>query len=245
MAANWDREREREKEEKIVVFCSLLFFVCWQRRNSICLEIFRICRSSSCFYTHSELGARCLIWLASGKLLYQLSFTLPCGKVCRVTWRRHSWIEEQEQEQHPSWDSVLVWATGWQQTTLVLVFSLSLSVSLNEIELKFTFLIICVAALICRSLSRSHIALSLSRSVSDSFAHSHLISVKSANYSPLLYGGASTCRPNWLKINNNYYAIYIYMVCVCRLEILIIYDTFYSCLPPHDEIVKRFALFPT
>lgn len=55
-----------------------------------------------------------LIWLASGKLLYQLrlcffhfffyriSFTLPCGKVCRVTWRqrrrrRHSCVLQQQQ----------------------------------------------------------------------------------------------------------------------------------------------------
>lgn len=155
----------------------------------------------------------------SFSFLYRsISFTLPCGKVCRVTWRRHSWIEqEQEQEQqHPSWDSALVWATGWQQTTLVLVFSLSFSLCLSEwnwIKI-YIFNHLCSCFNLSLPVSLTHLFLSLSRSVSDSFAHSHLISVKSANYSPLLYGGASTCRPNWLKINNNYYAIYIYMVCM-------------------------------
>lgn len=82
--------------------------------------------------TIRPLTARCsvLIWLASGKLLYQLrlcffhfffyriSFTLPCGKVCRVTWRRHSCVLQQHKEpeqerQQPAAVSIARIETGW------------------------------------------------------------------------------------------------------------------------------------
>lgn len=139
--------------------------------------------------------------MASGKLLYQLrlcffhfffyriSFTLPCGKVCRVTWRRHSCVLQQHKEQEqPAAVSIARIETGrglgascyWLTTNHFSSLSFSL-IRAGEIELKFTFLIICVAcdaALICLPLPLPvsfpptwH----LFRCVSDSFARCQLI----------------------------------------------------------------------
>lgn len=161
-----------------------------------------LCHATAPPLPHRPLTARCsvLIWLASGKLLYQLrlcffhfffyriSFTLPCGKVCRVTWRRHSCVlqqhkeqEQQEQERQPAAvSSARIETLGascyWLTTNHFSSLSFSLILAV-EIELKFTFLIICVAcdtALICLPLPFPP-SWHLFRCVSDSFARCQLI----------------------------------------------------------------------
>lgn len=151
MAANWDRKREREKKKNRRFFALFFFFLCAGKEEIRFVSRFSAFVAPPVASTptrSSLLGASsdwppanyfisfgfasffplfCFFFFSFSFLYRSISFTLPCGKVCRVTWRRHSWIEHEQEQEHPSWDSALVWATGWQQTTLVLVFSLSLS----------------------------------------------------------------------------------------------------------------------